>query len=126
MAIADRELLEASLVVMFARPASRLIDTLLELGQHELSHRFHPTIEIDGPDHGFHRVGEDRWLLPTARDILSLAEPQAFAQTERDADLCKGAGAHHHGTSLCELTFRKTRKRLEDVMSDNSAEYGIA
>src|SRR5450755_3159481 len=69
-----RELLQARLVVAPTRPGRGLADAIVEQIEDEAARGVETTVEVDGGDQCFERVGEDRLLRATTARVFTLAE----------------------------------------------------
>ncbi len=126
MTIGRSELLKASLVVEGTGTTGRVRDRFLELVENQRASRIDTTVEVDGADHGFDCVGQDGGFLSSARRILALAQPEIFAETERDTHLGERDRAHDGGSGLGELPLGLVRQVHIEVLSDDDTEHGIA
>ena len=94
--------------------------------QDELAGGVPSTVEVDGGDHGLHRVGEDRRLVAAAGRVLALAEQQARAEPELGRDLGEHLGVDDRGAQLGELAFGQLGVLGEHVVGDDDPEHGVA
>src|SRR4051812_27666641 len=120
------ELLEAGLVVVPARTAGRIDDSLAEQSEYDVAGGVGTAVEVDRGDHRFHRVGEDRSLGAPARGVLSLAELQARAQLDLTRKLGQHFGIDHRSTHLRELTLLEAGVGVEHVIRHDNAEHRVA
>src|SRR5581483_10246506 len=124
--VPSHELLQARLVVLTARTFARLADAVTEQVEHEPLRGRPPSREVDGAEHRFQRVGEDRRLLAPTRARLALPEEQRLTELQLACDLGQRGRAHDRRPHLGELALGQGRVGAVDVVGHDEAEDGVA
>ena len=68
------ELLQGRLVVQAIERRDSGVQSRREQPLDEIERDRCTTVEVDRAEHGFHRIREDRHLLPTARGVFTTTE----------------------------------------------------
>ena len=82
-------------------------------------------VDVDSPEHGLHRVGQDRHLLATVGGILASTEQQVLTDVQLGGDLGEGVGVDDALAQVGEGSFRKIAVAVEDQVGDHPAEYRV-
>jgi hypothetical protein len=96
---------------------------------HDRARRVEAAAQVDGPDQGLQRVGEDRVLLPAAGGLLPAAEEQVRADpavAEPPRDPGEGGHVHHGSTQLGQLTLGEVGLAAVELVGDDQAEDRVA
>ncbi len=119
------ELLESGLVVLAARTFSAESDVVEQKTEHDLGRALPAGVDEHCSEDCFEGVGQDRFLVTTARLILASTEQQLRANTDPASDLGQRCGVHDRRSELRQLTFRQISVDAEDVLGDSESENSI-
>ena len=82
--------------------------------------------EVDRPDHGLDRVGEDRGLLAATGGVLAAAELDVVAEPDGAADPGQGAGVDDRRAQLGQVALGQVGVGAVERLGDDDAEHRVA
>ncbi len=83
-------------------------------------------IQIDRPEDGFQRIGENRRTPETAAFQLALAQTQGIAQAKIGGNFGQGFLTHQVGAQARQFAFLERREMLIQERRDGAVEHAVA
>src|SRR5829696_3971596 len=120
------ELLEGGLVVEHGQALHHVVEAVPEQAGDDGAGGERAAVDVDGADHGFERVGQDRRLAAPPGGGLALAEEDGVAQLHHVGQLGEGGGVHHGLADVGELALGQIGVALVGEVGHHPAEDGVA
>ena len=93
---------------------------------HDTQRRFVAALEVDGPEHGFQRIGEDGRALGAAAARFTFGQAQHLGQAERERGTVQAVFAHEVGAHAREVTFVAVAEAVIEQARDGEVQHRIA
>jgi hypothetical protein len=121
------EFLEPGLVIEPTRAmTNRSGHMVVPKAKHESHGSVYAAIEVDGANHSFECISQNRLLVGSARGAFAVAQPNRVAQIYLTSNLSKGDRVDHASAKLGELTFWELGVMHKNFVCDGQTEHGIA
>lgn len=85
----------------------------------------HAAIDKNGPDQGFHRIGERGIPFPATVAFLATTHQEKAAKLDLTADICQGFGGDKLGAHLGEQAFIRLRESLKEDFRKKQLNHSI-
>ncbi len=119
------QLLQARLVVAIPR-CLRVALQVVELRLDDSARRLVPGVEVDRPQEGFIRGGEDLLLLATSAALLAFAEPEPATQVDAAGLVRQLLGVHEARAHLRQVALARLGKVAHEQVRHRQRQDGVA